>query len=101
VLSAVADALRATPNIKRLDVEGHTDAQGKAESNVDLSRRRAESVRRWLASHGVEAERLEAHGFGGGRPVATNKTSTGRAANRRVEFVILDPAPTAGETPPR
>jgi len=101
VLSAVADALRATPNIKRLDVQGHTDSQGKAEGNLDLSRRRAESVRSWLAGHGVEAERLESHGFGGERPVATNKTSTGRAANRRVEFVIVDPAPAVGETPPR
>ena len=96
VLSAVADALRATPNIKRVDVQGHTDAQGKAERNRDLSQRRADSVRTWLVAHGVESERVEAHGFGGDRPVATNKTSKGRASNRRVEFLIVDPAPPTG-----
>ena len=100
VLSAVADALRVIPNIKRVDVQGHTDAQGKAERNLDLSQRRADSVRTWLVSHGVEPERLEAHGFGGERPVATNKTSKGRASNRRVEFLIIDPPPVAGVVRP-
>jgi len=98
VLTAVADVLRATPNIKRVDVQGHTDAQGNAEHNLDLSRRRAERVRLWLIIHGVEAARLEAHGFGGDRPVATNKTGAGRATNRRVEFLITDPALASGAT---
>ena len=96
VLRAVAAALTATPGIKKVSIEGHTDGQGTPESNVDLSRRRAESVRAWLVQNGVAAERLETQGFGDTKPLTTNKTARGRAENRRVEFIIVDPAP-----PPR
>jgi len=92
VLQAVANAMTAQPDIKRVSVEGHTDSQGKPAKNLDLSQRRAESVRRWLVEHGVAEGRLEAHGYGQDKPVASNKTAVGRAANRRVEFRIVDPA---------
>jgi outer membrane protein OmpA-like peptidoglycan-associated protein len=92
VLQAVANALAAQPEIKHVSVEGHTDAQGKPEKNLDLSTRRAASVLRWLVEHGVGEERLESHGFGQTRPVASNRTAAGRAANRRVEFRIVDAA---------
>jgi outer membrane protein OmpA-like peptidoglycan-associated protein len=99
VLDAVAGALTATPGIKKVSIQGHTDANGVPEANLDLSQRRAQSVVRWLTEHGVTAERLEAKGFGDTQPVATNKTSRGRAENRRVEFIIVDP-PAPSEVKP-
>jgi len=91
VLDAVAVALRAFPNIKKVRIEGHTDNQGKADYNTDLSDRRARSVMAYLIVKGVEATRLESKGFGPSKPIADNKTLKGRALNRRVDFVILEP----------
>jgi outer membrane protein OmpA-like peptidoglycan-associated protein len=101
VLLAVADALAAQEQIKRLSIEGHTDDRGKPEHNLDLSDRRAKSVMRFLVEHGVAAERLEAHGYGQTQPIANNRTANGRAANRRVEFkIIAGPGGNApGEAP--
>ncbi len=76
----------------RVRIEGHTDSQGNAAHNKDLSQRRAEAVRTFLVAHGIDAARLDAVGYGPERPVADNKTTKGRAANRRVEFVIVDPS---------
>ena len=93
VLHAVANALKAQPEIKRVAVEGHTDSQGKLAHNMDLSDRRAKSVMKWLITVGaVDEARLEAQGFGPTRPLDDNKSIVGRAANRRVEFHIVDPA---------
>lgn len=92
VLQSVADVLKATPEIKKVAIEGHTDNRGKPDYNRDLSQRRANSVMKWLVSHGIEADRLQAQGYGPDRPIATNDTPQGRERNRRVEFVILDPA---------
>jgi outer membrane protein OmpA-like peptidoglycan-associated protein len=91
VLRAVAAALNATPTIKKVSIEGHTDVRGTPDVNLDLSRRRAESVRTWLVQNGVAADRLEAKGLGDTQPVASNNTARGRAENRRVEFLIVDP----------
>ncbi|HET7720697.1 MAG TPA: OmpA family protein, partial [Acidimicrobiales bacterium] len=99
LLKAVAAALAATPAIKKVSIEGHTDGTGTPEGNLDLSQRRSESVRRWLTENGVAAERLEAKGFGDSRPIASNKTSRGRSENRRVEFNIVDPAPAVAPAP--
>jgi outer membrane protein OmpA-like peptidoglycan-associated protein len=93
LLAAVAGALNATPAIKKVSIQGHTDGTGTPEGNQELSQRRAESVLRWLTENGVAADRLEAKGFGDSQPVASNKTSRGRSENRRVEFIIVDPAP--------
>ena len=71
-----------------VEVQGHTDNVGKYDYNVDLSERRAQSVRTYLIKQGVPAERLSAHGYGPDRPIADNKTKAGRALNRRVEFNI-------------
>ncbi len=90
VLQAVADALIATPNIKRVRIEGHTDSQGVHIYNIDLSQRRARSVMTWLIAHSIEADRLESQGFGPDQPVAPNTTAAGRAKNRRVEFRIVE-----------
>ncbi len=95
LLQAVADALTASPDIRRVEVEGHTDSVGNDAHNLDLSQRRANSVMAWLTQHGIVATRLEARGYGETHPIATNATGAGRAQNRRVEFHIVDPAPAS------
>ena len=99
VLRAVADALRALPEIRLVSIEGHTDSQGSEEFNADLSQRRANSVMQFLVQQGIEAGRLKAVGHGETRPVTSNDTAKGRAQNRRVEFKILDPAQAPGGEP--
>jgi outer membrane protein OmpA-like peptidoglycan-associated protein len=90
MLTEMAQLLKADADIKRMMVEGHTDNRGGADYNLDLSKRRAASVRAWLVEHGVEASRLRSEGYGPTRPVASNEEDTGRAQNRRVEFKILE-----------
>ena len=90
MLQEIANLLKANPQIRRMSIEGHTDDRGDADMNKRLSDARAKSVLVWLSQHGVEAERLESHGYGEERPIADNTTDTGRAANRRVEFKITD-----------
>ena len=70
-----------------LEIQGHTDNQGTAEHNLDLSRRRADTVRRFILLFGVGESRLVSEGYGLTRPVAPNDTEEGRAKNRRVELV--------------
>lgn len=69
-------------------VEGHTDAQGSDDANLELSRQRAEAVVAYLVNGGVAAERLSAEGLGETRPIADNATAEGRAQNRRIEFRV-------------
>jgi outer membrane protein OmpA-like peptidoglycan-associated protein len=69
-------------------IEGHTDSVGREESNYFLSQRRADSVKSYLVSRGVQANRLTTAGLGQGSPVASNDTATGRQQNRRVEVII-------------
>ncbi len=71
-----------------LNIEGHTDDVGNDDFNLDLSRRRAESVRRYLIGRGVDGSKLATDGFGESRPIADNKTPAGRQKNRRVEMKI-------------
>lgn len=89
-------------------VEGHTDATGGDEFNLQLSRDRASSVRTALVAGGVEAGRITAEGFGESRPVASNDNAAGRQQNRRVEIVIVGAGTVAdavradtAATPPR
>lgn len=87
-LNEVAEALiKGNPDAK-MTVEGHTDSQGQAGYNKDLSQKRAESVRSYLISRGIAADRIRAAGYGSERPVASNNTAEGRANNRRVEIVV-------------
>jgi outer membrane protein OmpA-like peptidoglycan-associated protein len=90
LLNNVASVLNAHPEIKKINVEGHTDAQGDDASNKDLSQRRAQAVVDYLVKKGVDVSRLEAMGFGEEKPIDSNDTKDGRAANRRVEFNIAD-----------
>jgi len=88
LLLEIADALIRNPDVERVEIQGHTDNRGEPKLNMDLSRRRAESVKRWLVQHGVEPERLGAKGYGATRPVAPNITAYNRSRNRRVQFKI-------------
>ena len=90
LLDEIADLLINNAEIKLVQVQGHTDNRGKREYNVDLSERRARSVKSYLVEAGVERGRLEYKGFGPGKPVSPNVTRRGRARNRRVEFHILE-----------
>lgn len=103
VLDRVGEVLARYPRL-RVAVQGHTDNVGRAQYNLALSQRRAESVRRYLIERfDLDPDRLEAEGFGAEAPIATNANPTGRALNRRVEFVVLNPEAAATErrTEPR
>jgi OOP family OmpA-OmpF porin len=82
-LDQVATRLNELPSITGV-IEGHTDSNGSADYNQDLSERRAKSVRDYLVSKGVAASRFTAEGLGELQPVADNTTAEGRAQNRRV-----------------
>lgn len=84
-LNQVLALLRGKPEL-RLAIAGHTDSQASDAYNLDLSKRRAQSVVKWLTDKGIAAGRLEAQGFGESQPVADNDSPAGRALNRRVEI---------------
>ena len=90
ILDQLALVLKANPHVRKLSIEGHTDDRGRDDANLVLSQARADSVRERLVDAGVDAGRLESVGYGETRPIANNKRKRGRAANRRVEFVIVD-----------
>lgn len=92
VLEEVSQVLKTHPEIQRILIEGHTDSRAGEVYNLDLSKRRAASVRTYLEESGVAPERLCSQGFGQSRPVAENDNEEGMARNRRVEFTILPPA---------
>ena len=73
----------------RINICGHTDSVGKQSYNQTLSTIRARRVASYLATQGIVSERLAVAGFGETKPLASNKTKTGRAKNRRVEIEIL------------
>ncbi len=79
--------LVAKPDVL-IEVAGHTDSDGEADYNLDLSQRRAEAVRTYLIGKGVEADRISAKGYGEAEPVASNASAAGKAQNRRVELRI-------------
>lgn len=70
-------------------VEGHTDASGSDELNQTLSENRAKAVADYIVSLGVERSRITTTGYGESQPVASNETTEGKAANRRVEMAIF------------
>ena len=96
LLDEVAAALKAHPDVKSVEIQGHTDDRGGAKMNQKLSQRRAEAVRKYLVSRGIAPDRLTAKGYGETQPIATNATAEGRKANRRVDFVVTQQG-SAGE----
>ncbi len=87
ILNNIADIMKVNPAYK-LKIQGHTDSYGSDASNMQLSKDRAQAVKDYLIKQGVESSRLSSAGFGETKPIASNKTSKGRAENRRVEFIL-------------
>jgi len=75
-------------NDLRVKVVGHTDSDGSETDNQQLSESRAEAVRNYLLSGGIESNRIQTAGRGESEPVSGNQTSKGKAKNRRVEFQL-------------
>ncbi|MCK6524091.1 OmpA family protein [Myxococcota bacterium] len=90
ILRQVAGLLIEHPELTRIEIQGHTDDQGETDYNLKLSQARVETVYAWLVANGVAAERLVAKGYGESKPIQPNTTEAGQAANRRVQFVILE-----------
>jgi outer membrane protein OmpA-like peptidoglycan-associated protein len=87
-LNQVSEALLSTDSLRNLVVEGHTDSIGSEAYNMQLSQRRADSVRSYLISRGYPADKIEASGIGEIRPIASNSNPEGRSNNRRVEIIV-------------
>jgi OmpA-OmpF porin, OOP family len=87
ILDNVVKVLKAKPAYK-LMIEGHTDGQGDDTMNLELSKKRAAAVKKYLVDKGIAATRLDSEGYGETKPKATNDTPAGRAENRRVELSI-------------
>ncbi|MEE9373325.1 MAG: TonB-dependent receptor [Saprospiraceae bacterium] len=88
IMDQAVSVLSRYPDVRVL-IQGHTDSQGKAENNKALSQKRADAVRDYLVSKGISVSRLMTNGIGEDLPIADNNTATGRAQNRRVEFVVV------------
>jgi outer membrane protein OmpA-like peptidoglycan-associated protein len=88
-LSEAAKILTDFPDVK-IEISGHTDNIGDRDYNLDLSRRRAESVKAYFISRGIAGERIRTRGAGPDEPIADNKKASGRAKNRRIEFKLID-----------
>lgn len=90
ILNQVALTMLANPQLKKIRVEGHADERGGDDYNLELTQRRAESVVEYLMGRGVQEKRLEGVGYGETRPIAEGHDEEAWAANRRVEFTIID-----------
>jgi outer membrane protein OmpA-like peptidoglycan-associated protein len=88
-LSSVAEFLRENPQ-RKITIEGYTDNVGSDAYNMELSQRRADSVRDFLVHNGISGARIAARGLGEEYPVASNETQAGRQQNRRVQIIIAD-----------
>jgi OOP family OmpA-OmpF porin len=86
-LDPLVTALQENPE-QNIEIEGHTDNIGSESYNIDLSKRRAESVKDYLLKHDIAAERVSTEGLGFAYPVASNNTEAGRQQNRRVEIIL-------------
>jgi OOP family OmpA-OmpF porin len=90
LMTEIADVIKKNPQIKKLRLEGYASAEGDAQHNQTLSTNRARAVMAYLTKLGVSGPQLAAVGYGEANPIADNSTTSGREANRRVEFTILE-----------
>ena len=88
-LKSVQNFLSENPSVK-ISIEGHTDNEGNAAYNAELSKNRARAVYDYLVEAGVDAGRLSYKGYGDTQPVATNDTEASRALNRRTEIKVVE-----------
>ncbi len=84
----ISAILKAYPDVS-INIEGYTDSQGNADSNITLSQQRADAVQNRLTAEGIGANRIKTKGFGAANPIGDNGTAEGRAQNRRIEVVIV------------
>jgi outer membrane protein OmpA-like peptidoglycan-associated protein len=89
ILDEVVKAFISNPDIELVEVQGHTDEQGDDDYNLDLSKRRAATVMRYLREHGIAEARITSQGYGEKKPVDSRHTQAAYKVNRRVAFVIL------------
>jgi OOP family OmpA-OmpF porin len=89
ILDAVAATLEGNPDIQLIEIQGHTDNRGNDAYNLDLSNRRAASVKRYLVDKGIADDRLQSQGYGETVPLDKKNNEKAYAKNRRVEFLIL------------
>lgn len=97
-LDRIAEAMQSCADY-RIEIGGHTDAQGSEELNAELSRSRAQAVLEAMRKHGVDTSHMTARGYGESQPIAENDTDAGREANRRIEFTLLADTPVVTEVP--
>ncbi len=110
LLNDVVKTLNEHPEVRQVEIQGHSDGGGPEAANIRMSIKRADAVRQYLLSQGIEERRLVVKGYGSSQPIEPNETDLGRAKNRRVEFKVLvqdnlePPPPTGGasgvEPPP-
>jgi OOP family OmpA-OmpF porin len=98
LLDAIAATIKGNPQLTLLEIQGHADERGDDAHNLDLTERRAASVRRALDERNVEPGRLKSHGYGETKPICTQHNEECWSQNRRVEFIILKRADEAGLT---
>lgn len=96
LLDEIAKTLKEATQVKKVEIQGHASGEGDAKANLKLSDDRAKSVQAALVSRQVKAETLTAKGYGSEKKLVEEKTEADREKNRRVEFLILDPAPKPG-----
>lgn len=99
ILDDVAGTLENHPELRLVEVQGHTDDQGADDYNLQLSQKRAEAVRKYLIGQGIEPDRLVARGYGEGQPLQPGTSEDAREVNRRVVFRILAGPPADGPGP--
>ena len=91
LLAEVAQVMNDNPRLKKIRVEGHASSEGEDAYNMTLSEKRAKAVMDHLVKKGkVQKTRLVSEGFGETQPIQSNDSESGREANRRVEFTILE-----------
>lgn len=88
IIGDVVKQLQDNPTLN-IEIDGHTDSDGDATANMTLSQQRADAVKDALMQAGIDAARLTSKGFGATKPIADNTTQSGKAENRRVEFIKM------------
>lgn len=99
LLTQVASVLLENPQVTKIQIEGHTDNKGAKDFNMDLSQRRADAVKKFLADQGISPDRVVSKGFGDSRPILPNTSNRNRGLNRRVEFNIVEQPAAKKDTP--
>jgi outer membrane protein OmpA-like peptidoglycan-associated protein len=89
ILDAIVATLEGNPDIALIEIQGHTDERGSDSYNLDLSDRRAASVRTYLTDRGISGDRIQSQGYGETQPLEARSNEAAWAKNRRVEFLIL------------